>query len=128
MSRGPGRLQRAIFSILRHNLKPMTFTEIMGPPPEHGCGFHPYFIRSVRRALRRMVDDGDVMAIGAGGPRDPHRYCVHPFVVALFGERAEYDALVAAIEDAEQQCRKARSPDRWANLPSALAELGQQGE
>jgi hypothetical protein len=73
----------------------MTFAEIMDPPPDHGCGHHPQFIRSVRRALRKMIDDGAVVTVGKGGPGDPFRYCLNPLLTAMF---ASSDALVDAIQ------------------------------
>jgi hypothetical protein len=103
-------------------MEPVTFAELMGEPPEHGCGFHADLIRSVRRALRKLLDDGWVMAIGAGGPRDPHRYCVHPHLVAMGGEKAQLEALWTAIKSAQEQSRGARKPDAWLTGLAKAAE------
>lgn len=93
MSRGLGRLQRIILAKLEDSAKLMTFEQIMGPLPDHGCGFHPYLIRSVRRALRKLIDDEYVLAAGVGGPRSPHRYFIHPIRLAY----SEIDTYLAAL-------------------------------
>jgi hypothetical protein len=97
MSRGMGKIQRCLFGILARHNRPMTFEEIMHPPPKHGCGHHPQFVRSVRRSLRKMIDDNTVVTIGKGGPRDPFRYCHNPRLIAAFAGEA-YDELMDAIQ------------------------------
>jgi hypothetical protein len=55
-------------------------------------------IRSLRRALQRLCDDGSIMIIGKGGRGDPHRYWVDPMMLALFGEKARYDEVCKRID------------------------------
>jgi hypothetical protein len=45
---------------------------------EPGQVMSPSFKRSLRRALKKMVDDRDLLALGSGGPADPFRYCINP--------------------------------------------------
>jgi hypothetical protein len=86
MSRGLGRLQRYLFVTLRQSDKPLTFAEILKiayPLEPHEYQPVSWDIRSLRRALHKMVKDGAVLALGAGGPADPHRYCPHPILEAF---------------------------------------------
>ena len=86
MSRGPGTLQRYLFLTLRQSDKPLTFAEILKmayPPEPHEYQPVSWEIRSLRRALYKMVKDNAVLTIGTGGPADPHRYCIHPIIEAL---------------------------------------------
>jgi hypothetical protein len=87
MSRGPGKLQRYLFQTL--SVKPdtpLSFAEILqiaypSEPYEYRSGSSE--IRSLRRALHTMVRDKIVLALGAGGPADPHRYCINPMLRAM---------------------------------------------
>jgi hypothetical protein len=86
MSRGPGKLQHYLFVTIRHSGTPLTFAEILKlayPPEEPYWPPLPWEIRSLRRALHKMVKDKVVLTVGAGGPGDPYRYCIHPMLVAL---------------------------------------------
>jgi hypothetical protein len=78
MSRGPGKLQRLLFQIIRDNSsEPKTFAELRGGDVD------PVFERSCRRALKNMVDGNIILVLGKGGPGDPHRYCVNPIFAAM---------------------------------------------
>jgi len=80
MSRGLGQLQRILIHHIR--AKPgLTWAELRGEP------LHPTHERSLRRALRRLVDDKVVMIQGSGGRRDPFRYVIHPAVLVGTGDR-----------------------------------------
>src|SRR5262245_55987941 len=96
MSRGPGQLQRAIFETMLEHGKPMTFAELrniafpegtyagdmvrlLGASSASNVGV----IRSMRRAIQRMVEQEVLIARGSGVPGDPHRYSIHPFIVAM---------------------------------------------
>ena len=74
MSRGPGKVQRLLFQIINNSSEPKTFAELRGGDVD------PSFERSCRRALKSMVASGVILALGKGGPDDPHRYCVDPMV------------------------------------------------
>ena len=54
-------------------------------------------IRSLRRALKRLCDDGSIMIIGKGGRSDPHRYWVDPMALALFGDKEWYEEVSKRI-------------------------------
>ena len=107
MSRGPGRLQRLLFRTIRRHGKPMTFPEIHSKilqawHAETGDwqdwqATPAAFEHSLRRTLRRMVDDQRVLAVCSGDRRDPHRYCIDPVIIAI-GDKGEFDALCAALE------------------------------
>jgi len=86
MSRGLGVLQRYLFSTLARDGEPLTFAEILKlayPPEPHERRPLSYEIRSLRRALHKMVKDEAVLTIGAGGPSNPYRYCLNPAVLAF---------------------------------------------
>ena len=85
MSRGPGCLQRYLFNTLRRGDHAMTFTEIIAIAKPHESGYRPHVERSLRRALKRMIDDGVVFTAGRGGPGDPQRYFLHPLLGGAVG-------------------------------------------
>jgi hypothetical protein len=102
MSRGLGKLQRYLLDLISH--QPMTFAEMraiahgddtilftMMPQPE----------RSLRRALRKLIDDGAVATTGTGGPRSPFRYHLRPAVLFFGGGAGEYTAHCEAMEKEE---------------------------
>ena len=89
MSRGAGKLQQYLFLTMHRSGKPLTFAEIVklaypldspSRPPQ------AWEIRSLRRALQKMVKDSIVLTDGVGGPGDPHRYSINPMVLALAAE------------------------------------------
>lgn len=107
MSRGPGYVQRYLTDLVLGSDKPMTFADILARAfPEGsyeadmvkalGSG-KVAAVRSFRRAMKSLVDDGTIIAIGEGGPGDPKRYWVNPMMVALFGEKERYDAVTTTL-------------------------------
>jgi len=65
MSRGPGRLQRWLWLMIKRHGKPMTFEDIRAVirkefEVEDGIKLYSSFERSLRRALHLMVSDGGV--------------------------------------------------------------------
>ena len=57
--------------------------------------------RSLRRALRGLIGDGKmgaVIALGEGGPADPHRYAYNPIWAALAGNEEGYQRLCAIAQ------------------------------
>jgi hypothetical protein len=103
MSRGLGRLQRAILFFIRQHGKPITFGEIKtrilaesGAPPSDKM--HPPFERSLRRALHSLVTSKGLIAIGDGGRAEPYRYFIHPLFIGVMGESDEAHALQQALE------------------------------
>ena len=83
MSRGLGELQREIKNVLTflwNNKQPTRFANIRTVflachGGEEGDTMEPTYERSMRRAIKGLLDRGDVVVIdGKGGPGDPHRY------------------------------------------------------
>jgi hypothetical protein len=99
MSRGLGKLQRALFWTIRWHGKPMTFDDIRAAAIGDGGFLLAVSIeRSLRRALHRMVSDGFLIAIGGGGRGDPFRYFFHPMGIALMCGKPEAKALWKALQ------------------------------
>ena len=48
-------------------------------------------IRSLRRAIQGMVRSEILVTSGKGGPAEPHRYSIHPFVAAMCGISSKAD-------------------------------------
>jgi hypothetical protein len=101
MSRGPGMMQRYLFSTISIHGKPVTFGELRdiilkadGAPA--GAELRPPIERSLRRALHSLVSEEILIALGSGGRADPHRYSLNPIVVAMAG--GDFDAVIAALE------------------------------
>ena len=112
MSRGPGRLQRALFTMIRQRGKPMTFNDIRADVRKQfdkdGTRYSSFewsllyssLERSLRRALQRMVRDGVLIAIGGGGRADPSRYSIHPKIMhEMCGTEKEFVALLEVLAD-----------------------------
>jgi hypothetical protein len=93
MSRGPGRMQRALFAEIRARGKPMTFAEMRG-----GDKPDPDVERAARRALERLVQVGRLIRLGHGGPGDPFRYFIHPSLISTMGDPELQKALVRHLE------------------------------
>jgi hypothetical protein len=97
--------QRWIFSTIKRHGKPMTFEEIgraaldqAGAPPDVWLRQSP--ARSMRRALYGFVEDGVVVALGAGGRAEPHRYFLSIMALGLTcGDGNEYEAIIAGLEE-----------------------------
>ena len=73
MSRGPGKLQRVLFQIIRDSSEPKTFAQLRGA----------MLIQSMSVLVvppKHMVDDNIILTLGKGGPADPHRYYVNPLL------------------------------------------------
>jgi hypothetical protein len=108
MSRGHGCIQDYLMKMILHSSNPLTFAEIMAIAFPEGSyeadmakicgGSNVGAIRSLRRALRRLCDDGSIMMIGKGGRADPYRYWVDPMMLALFGEKEWYDEVCKRID------------------------------
>ena len=135
MSRGLGRLQRALWGTIRQHGKPMTFEDIRAVVRQDfekdGKQYSSFewsllyssLERSLRRALHRMVSDGGLIALGGGGRADPFRYFVHPMVIAMTMPE-EVDALMDALSadpGANEALGKLMAKDRAA---SAAADEG----
>jgi len=101
MSRGPGKLQRALWELILEHGKPITFAEIrVGLLQEMGDDYRlrPSVVRSLRRALHRMAEDGELMAIDDGGRAEPYRYFIHPLIIGMMGKTPKTDALYQALK------------------------------
>lgn len=94
--------QRWIVYTIRRHGKPMTFEEIgragldqAGAPPD--ARLRPSAARSMRRALHSMVKDGAIVALGAGGRAEPHRYFLSIITLGLTcGD--DYEAIIAGLD------------------------------
>jgi hypothetical protein len=98
MSRGLGALQRDIKGLLARTVglvRPLRFADLRGlfivhygGDPKRGDKLTPTQERSLKRALKGLVDRGDVLIVsGSGGQRDPHRYMtVEAFATQVTGE------------------------------------------
>ncbi len=105
MSRGPGKIQNYLTDLLLgHSPDAMTFAEIMAIAFPEGSfesdmakalgGSKVGRVRSLRRALRRLCDTGDVMMFGEGSRRDPHRYWLDPIVADDYPNAAHLGELL----------------------------------
>jgi hypothetical protein len=84
MSRGLGKLQRALFATIQRHGKPMTSDEMRAEAiGDDGGRLSASFERSIRRALHRMVSDGGLIVIGDGRRADPFRYSIDPMIIAM---------------------------------------------
>jgi hypothetical protein len=103
-SRGPGKLQRALWETILQHGKPMTFDDIRAVilqelEVEAGTRLRLSFERSLRRALHRIAEPGgELIVIGEGGRADPYRYFIHPLIIGMMGQDAKADALQQALE------------------------------
>jgi hypothetical protein len=87
MSRGAGKLETMLFSVICESSKLVTFAAIVETLLAEQ-GYNGTFtmwrddnasgVRSMRRALRTLIDKGFVAELGCGGRRQPFRYCVDP--------------------------------------------------
>src|SRR5262245_55770845 len=82
-----GHWERNLFVTIHAAQKPMTFAEaIESLLAREGSNITfamwredcPVRARSMRRALRRLVDKGFLIELGHGGRREPLRYCLDP--------------------------------------------------
>jgi len=104
MSRGLGRLQRALLGTILKQRRPLTFAEIRKMLPLS-------VERSLRRALHGLVERGGLITIGEGGPADPYRYYFNPMAAALMcHDTAEYGALMEPLKEATGPIKGGWSP------------------
>jgi hypothetical protein len=88
MCRGLGKLQRFWIKVAASDesvSKPWTFDELcrsaFPEAYEPSMEMRPSFKRSLRRALKKLVDDQNIIPLGAGGPSNPYRYCINPMLL-----------------------------------------------
>jgi hypothetical protein len=94
MSHGLGALQREIKRVLTKafelGMGPLRWTHIRGVFIVKAGGrdkLEPTRERSIKRALKSLVDSRDVLIIGGkGGPGDPHRYVTAECFAGSTGE------------------------------------------
>jgi hypothetical protein len=99
-----GVLQRYLMDLVRD--QPMSFEEILGVAYSPSRPPRKSEVRSLRRALQRLVGDnraGGLIKVGNGGPGDPYRYVFNPIWV---GTKDAYEKLLAQIES-DTERRKA---------------------
>jgi hypothetical protein len=90
------------------------------PVAAKGNALQPAFERSLRRAIKGLLDRGDILVIkGEGGPGDPRHYVtVEWFASAATGETvkdtAHAKAFVAELSEVEasQQRDRCLTPDK----------------
>ena len=101
MRRGFGIIQRCLFASIRDADKLMTFEEVAQTLyPEAfkpGYELRASMRRSTRRALKKLIDDRDILALGKGGRGDPHRYCFNPIAFLQIKE-AKIDRFEAGLK------------------------------
>jgi hypothetical protein len=62
-----------------------------------GAGLERLFEWSLRRALHGLTGSGALIALCDGGPGDPRRYFIHPFVIGMIGDTAEARELTEVL-------------------------------
>ena len=72
-------MQRYLFELLYENEKPMTFAAIRRAASGEDLVFRFAVERSLRRNLKRMVDNEVVVANG-------DCYCIHPRILAIMAD------------------------------------------
>ena len=72
-------MQRFLFEVLYASEKPMTFAAIRRAAAGDDFVFRLTVERSLRRALKRMVDSEVIDANG-------DRYCIHPRILAVMAD------------------------------------------
>jgi len=123
MSRGLGKLQRDIKQILDRTTgllgRPLQFAELRavfiiqeGADPSTDK-LSPTRERSIKRALKGLVDRGDVLIFsGTGGQRNPYRYVTVEWTAAATGQEVRDTAhakqIVAELEVAAKAAFGAR--------------------
>jgi hypothetical protein len=89
MSRGPVVTQKYLVHTIRIHGKPVTFAELRdivlkADNAPAGAALRPPVERSLRRALQSLVHGQIIIALGSGGPGDPHLYFLHPLAAAVW--------------------------------------------
>ena len=114
MSRGLGKLQReikrALTVVFDNDYGAMRFADIrtwfvIRYGGKEDDKLSPTHERSLKRALKGLIDKGEVLIIdGKGGPGDPRRYITIECFAAATGEKvkdtAHAKAIVAELQDA----------------------------
>ena len=72
-------MERYLFELLYESEKPMTFAAIRRAAAREDFVFRFTVERSLRHALKRMVDNEVVVANG-------DRYCIHPRILAIVAD------------------------------------------
>ena len=125
MSRGLGSLQRNVKEIIARALaeleppQPLRFTDIRavyvlqcGGKP-YGDKLPPSFERSLKRALKSLVDRGDVLILrGQGRPGDPYRYVTVEYFagVANRGKKVDTKQAKQIVAELSEALQKAGPP------------------
>ena len=130
MSRGPGRQQRNIKHILQHcydeklgnpsfAMMREMYIEGIGGDPETDR-LNPNVDRALKRALKSLVDRGDVIILGGkGGQRDPYRYALVEAIAT--GAGAEEPEAAAAKQIVDEMARVAAK--LGVKIPKLIEEL-----
>jgi hypothetical protein len=101
-----GSLERLMFTNIRDSAEPMTFAVLMESilaSEGYNGTFqmwredHASLLRSIRRALRSLIDKGFIIALGRGGRRQPFRYFLNPELFKAAGKKIS-DEMHAALE------------------------------
>jgi len=137
MSRGLGDVQREIKRMLTVMFDTygavMGFTDIRacfiakhGGDPENGDRLTPTHERSLKRALKGLVDRGDVLVVGGeGGPGDPYRYTtIEDFAGTANGKKVKDTAhakqIVAEMQEAVMKVKRADADYALQAVANAL--------
>jgi hypothetical protein len=124
-------MQRYLWGVIGQSDRAMTFAEIAARAFPEGSfeadmaralgGSNVARVRSLRRALRKLCNDGVLLAIGEGGRHEPHRYCLDPVSVAMTGDKEDY-AKANAVVEADSEASKAANSSRWVQAFIAHAD------
>ena len=87
MSRGFGKIERAVLTIILRHGKPMTFGDMCGT--ETGKKFPASLERSFRRAVHQLTKRNVLIAMGDDGPGEPFSYFFHPLFLTEMGKTPE---------------------------------------
>jgi hypothetical protein len=111
-----GSVERLLGHHITTLSKPSTFAEIMesllaeigsNEPFEIWRDNRSSRVRSLRRALRSLIDKGFVVEIGRGGRRDPFRYFLHPALFETAGKDLSDEARLMLATQAADEMRRA---------------------
>jgi hypothetical protein len=101
-------MQRFLLATIGQADAPMTFADIFAVAFPEGSyeadlakvlgGSNMPKVRSLRRALKKLCDDGAILSLGKGGRGDPYRYCLDPIIAAIGGTKEQFEKAIAVLE------------------------------
>jgi hypothetical protein len=70
---------------------------------------NPSRVRSIRRALRTLIDKGFIIELGRSGRRQPFRYCVHPELFESCGKEVSTETRLMLMAQSAYEMQRALS-------------------